>query len=149
MVLHLKLKETDRDEDLIIRRFFPLDYTIKLNTEVDCPFVGRSFQTKSGLEMMNHQKLSKHPGWHRYDCVNRTSKPWRCSQRTCHRAFTTWGGCYKHMQSHSKPLACPVYDLFRTDRLPRMQKHIKCKHLNANVPEGHWTRKVGSKILAK
>ena len=53
------------------------------------------------------------------------------------------------MQSHSKPLACPVCDLFRTDRLPRLQKHIKSQNPNANVPEGHWTRNAGSRILAK
>ena len=149
MVVQLKkLQETERDEDLIIRRFSPLDYAIKLTKEVECPFVGCGFQTKSGLEMMNHQKLSKHPGSNRYDCGNKTSKPWRCSLRTCHRAFATWDGCYKHMQSHSKPLACPVCD-FRSARLPRLQKHLKLQHPNAKIPEGHWSRKAGSKILAK
>ena len=151
MLGHLKfLLESERGEDLSLRRFSPLDYSMKLSGPVECPFEGCGFQTDLGKTMISHQHEVRHPGWNRHDTTREgQSKPWHCGLRTCQKAFPTWDGCYKHMQSHSKPLACPVCESFRTDRMPRLKKHLKEVHGQQNVGSGHFSRKSGSKFLAK
>lgn len=151
MLGHLKfLLESERGEDLSLRRFSPLDYSMKLSGPVECPFEGCGFQTDLGKTMISHQQEVRHPGWNRHDTTREgQSKPWHCGLRTCQKAFPTWDGCYKHMQSHSKPLACPVCESFRTDRMPRLKKHLKEVHGQQNVGSGHFSRKSGSKFLAK
>ena len=151
MLGHLKfLLESERGEDLSLRRFSPPDYSMKLSGPVECPFEGCGFQTDLGKTMISHQQEVRHPGWNRHDTTREgQSKPWHCGLRTCQKAFPTWDGCYKHMQSHSKPLACPVCESFRTDRMPRLKKHLKEVHGQQNVGSGHFSRKSGSKFLAK
>ena len=57
MLGHLKfLLESERGEDLSLRRFSPLDYSMKLSGPVECPFEGCGFQTDLGKTMISHQQ---------------------------------------------------------------------------------------------
>ena len=68
MLGHLKfLLESERGEDLSLRRFSPLDYSMKLSGPVECPFEGCGFQTDLGKTMISHQQEVRHPGWNRHD----------------------------------------------------------------------------------
>lgn len=51
-------------------------------------------------------------------------KGWLCSAEGCGEEFCKWDHLYKHLQSHSKPLACPVCH-YRTDRPKRLASHRK------------------------
>ena len=130
MLGHLQfLLESERGEDLSLRRFSPLEYSFKLSGPVECPFEGCDFQADLGKTMINHQQEVRHPAWNRHNTTREgQSTPWHCGLRTCQKAFPTWDGCYKHMQSHNKPLACPVCESYGTDRMPRLRKHLKDVH---------------------
>ena len=92
--------ESERGGNLSLRRFSPLDYSLKLSGPVECPFEGCNFQADLGKTMINHQQEVRHPAWNRHDTTREgQSMPWHCGLRTCQKAFPTWDGFYKHMQS--------------------------------------------------
>ncbi|XP_022792091.1 uncharacterized protein LOC111331284 [Stylophora pistillata] len=68
VIEHLKtLAESERGEDLSLRRFSPLDYSVKLSGFFKCPFKECNFKTDVGREMVTHQQEVSHPGWNRPD----------------------------------------------------------------------------------
>ena len=87
MLGHLQfLLESERGEDLSLRRFSPLEYSFKLTGPVECPFEGYDFQADLGKTMINHQQEVRHPAWNRHDTTREgQSMPWHCGLRHARR----------------------------------------------------------------
>ena len=93
--------ESERGENLSLRRFSPLDYSLKLSGPVECPFEGCDFQADLGKTMINHQQEVRHPAWNRHDTTREDqSMPWHCGLRTCQKAFSNVG---RVLQTHAVP----------------------------------------------
>ena len=65
------------ENDLVLRRFSPVDYGQPLTEAVICPYSGCPFSTGDGEAMKRHQQENRHPGWGRY-ADRPVEKKWIC-----------------------------------------------------------------------
>ena len=150
MLGHLQfLLESERGEDLSLRRFSPLEYSFKLSGPVvsiwRLRFPSRPWKNNDKPSAGGAPPCLESARYHQ----RRPIYALALRSEACQKAFPTWDGCHKHMQSHNKPLACPVCESYGTDQMPRLRKHLKDVHGQKNTGSGHFSRKSGSKFLAK
>ena len=140
----LKYAKTYTD-DLTLRRYSAVDALDPLPPVVTCPYQHCTFGPTRGVDMVNHQRTAKHPGFDRYSPGN-LAKNWLCPQSTCCHYFNTWNELYLHMQCHTKPLQCVACE-YRTGKKSNLTKHCRNVHPGVSLPNvGHWSRR-GSSIL--
>ena len=109
--------------DLVLRRFSPVDYGQPLTEAVICPYSGCPFSTGDGEAMKRHQQETRHPGWGRYE-EKPNDKKWICPKEVCGASFLAWDHLYRHMMVHSRPLGCSVCP-FRAAKSTCLKRHMK------------------------
>ena len=96
------------DNDLVLRRFSPVDYGQPLTEAVICHYSGSLFSTGDGEAMKRHQQENRHPGWGRYH-DRPVEKKWICPKEVCGASFLAWDHLYRHMMVQSRnSLALPT-----------------------------------------
>ena len=137
------------ENDLVPRRFSPVDYGQPFTEAVICPYSGCPFSTGDGEAMKHHQQETRHPGWGR--CEEKpVDKKWICPKEVCGASFLAWDHLYRHMMVHSRPLGCTVCP-FGAAKSTRLKRHMKesghDSATKADESHVHWKRKRGSSVL--